>query len=96
MVEIWNPYHDVFDDSDDVSPEEDYLNVAESYELTTPQGVPVILVARRATCFTLSGIVLGTLKYRTDLNFSFKKKPFLRRAFFCSTLFTLAAGSDDC
>ncbi len=39
MVEIWNPYHDVFDDSDDVSPEEDYLHVAESYELTTPQGV---------------------------------------------------------
>ena len=29
----------MFDDSDDVSPEEDYLNVAESYELTTPQGV---------------------------------------------------------
>ena len=39
MVEIWNPYHDVFDDSDDTSAEEDYLNVAESYELTTPAGV---------------------------------------------------------
>ena len=39
MTEVWNPYHDVFDDNEDTSAEEDYLNVDESYELTTPEGV---------------------------------------------------------
>ena len=39
MVEVWNPYHDVFDDNEDTDPEDGYLHVADSYELTTPEGV---------------------------------------------------------
>jgi len=41
LSEVWNPYHEVFNDSEETEAEEGYLNVDGNYELTTPGGVAV-------------------------------------------------------